>query len=163
MKTTYKASLDKLAKGITIFITLLFALIIIGQFSIIKSGGIAIPICTIVGCLIIYFSVFSLRPINYEINNNDLVIHRFLKDVTISKKLIKNIKVVDTDIFKRCIRTFGVGGFFGYFGKFSNAEFGKMTWYATRKDKIVIITTTSDKIIVLTPNEPGKFVENMII
>ena len=33
-----------------------------------------------------------------------------------------------------------------------------MTWYATRRNKAVLVTTISDKKIVLTPDEPEQFV-----
>jgi hypothetical protein len=60
----YKASLDKVTKAITIGITILFAAIIIGQYSIIKDAtASATPIFTTVGLLVIYFIAFAFRPI----------------------------------------------------------------------------------------------------
>ncbi len=34
-----------------------------------------------------------------------------------------------------------------------------MTWYATRKDKAIMIITNENKKIILTPNETEKFIE----
>ena len=56
------------------------------------------------------------------------------------------------------VRIFGVSGLFGYWGKFSNTKLGSMTWYSTRRNNAVLITTIYNKKIVLTPNEPEKFV-----
>jgi len=56
------------------------------------------------------------------------------------------------------VRTFGVGGLFGYFGKFWNKEYGNMTWYATRRDKAIMIITKENKKIILTPDEVEKFI-----
>ena len=33
-----------------------------------------------------------------------------------------------------------------------------MTWYATRRNNAVLVTTIYNKKIILTPNEPEKFV-----
>ena len=51
-------------------------------------------------------------------------------------------------------RTFGVGGLYGYYGKFYNRTFGSMTWYATRRDKLVLVKFQNKKKIILTPDEP---------
>ncbi len=67
---------------------------------------------------------------------------------------------VDKDKMGWAIRIFGVGGLFGYFGKFANKEMGNMTWYATRRDKTVLVTTTGNKKIIVTPDEPEAFVAN---
>ena len=156
----YKASLDNLAKGITIGVTILFATIIIGQYSIIKDEGKAIPIYTTVALLLIYFIVFAFRPINYSITTENIIIHRLWKDVTISRTLIKSVELIDKEKLRWSLRTFGVGGLFGYFGNFANMKMGRMTWYATRRDNPILIVTTNNKKIILTPNNPGKFVSD---
>ena len=155
---TYKTSLDNLAKGITIGVTALFAAIIIGQYSIIKDEEQALPIYTAVALLLIYFISYAFSPINYQLNNDTLIIHRLLSDVKIDRKQIKSVELLGKDEIGWAIRTFGVGGLFGYYGKFANKKLGSMTWYATRKDRTVLVLTVENKKIILTPNEPEKFV-----
>lgn len=55
------------------------------------------------------------------------------------------------------IRIFEVGGLFGYFGKFSNKKNGVMTWYCTRRNKLVMVTTENEKII-LSPDGSEAFI-----
>lgn len=64
---------------------------------------------------------------------------------------------------KWTIRTFGNGGLFGYFGKFYNAAFGKMTWYATRRNNYLVLSTSENGKIVLTPDnlEMAKEIERL--
>ena len=143
----YKTSLDNLAKGITISVTVLFAIIIIGQYSIIKDAGQAVPIYTTVALILIYFIAFAFRPINYNLANGKLTIHRLLLDVNIERVNIKSVELIDKDKIGWSFRTFGVGGLFGYFGNFANIKMGKMTWYATRKDRIVLLLTNNNKKI----------------
>ncbi len=155
----FKASLDSLAKGITIGTSILFIVIIILQVVIFISNKsfplLVIPILLIVIYLITYF----YRPVNYNITDTDLVIHRPLTDVIIPKKDIRNVIRLTKDQLKRTIRTFGNGGLFGYYGKFANSKLGSMTWYATRKDTTILIETFDNKKLVVTPDEPEEFIK----
>jgi hypothetical protein len=83
---TYKASLDNLAKGVTIGISILFATIIFGQFLAVKDADRAVPVYITITLLLIYFIDFALRPINYMLTSDDLIIHRLFADVKIQKK-----------------------------------------------------------------------------
>lgn len=160
---TYKTSLDNLAKGITIGVTILFVAILIGQFSIIKDTGWAVPIITTVTLFLIYFISFAFSPINYEVSAQDLTIHRLFIDVNIDRSQIKNVELLDKEKLGWVFRTFGVGGLFGYYGKFANTKFGSMTWYATRRDKTVLVETINNKKIILTPDEPEKFIAHLAV
>ena len=155
---TYKTSLDNLAKGITMGVTILFAFIIVGQYSIIKDAGRASLIYTTVALLLIYFIAFALRPINYNLTLDKLIIHRLFMDVKIERNNIKSLELIDKEKISWSIRTFGVGGLFGYYGKFANTKLGSMTWYATRKDKMVLVQTIDNRKIILTPDNPDKFI-----
>lgn len=156
---TYKTSLDNVTKVITLGITILFAAIIIGQYSIVKDAtASATPIYATVGLLIIYFIVFAFRPVKYSLTAGNLIVHRLFSNVKIERSKIKSVELVDKEKLSWSVRVFGVGGFFGYFGKFANAKLGTMTWYATRKDRIVLVKMLNNKKIILTPDEPEKFV-----
>jgi Bacterial PH domain len=119
---TYKASLDNLAKAVTIGVTVLFAFIIFGQFSIIKDAGRATPIYTTVTCILVYFIALAFRPINYMLTSDHLIIHRLFADVKIQRSQIKSVELLDKAATSCSIRTFGVGGLFGYYGKFANTK-----------------------------------------
>ncbi len=156
---TYKTSLDNVTKVITLGITILFAAIIIGQYSIIKDAtASATPIYITVCLLIIYFIVFAFRPVKYSLTADNLIVHRLFSNVKIERSKIKSVELVDKEKLSWSVRVFGVGGFYGYFGKFANAKLGTMTWYATRKDRIVLVKMLNNKKIILTPDEPEKFV-----
>jgi len=52
------------------------------------------------------------------------------------------------------LRVFGVGGFFGSYGLFSNGDLGRFRLYATRAGQAVIVRRTgSDLPLVLTPDD----------
>ena len=95
---TYNTSLDNVTKAITIGITILFATIIIGQYSIIKDAtASATPIYITVGLLIIYFIVFAFRPVKYSLTAGNLIVHRLFSNVKIERSKIKSVELVDKE------------------------------------------------------------------
>lgn len=66
---------------------------------------------------------------------NKLVIHRAFLDIKIDRSQIASLELLDKEKVAGSIRTFGVSGLFGYYGKFANTNIGSMTWYATRRNK----------------------------
>lgn len=154
----FKATLDKTAKLLTIGITILFIGIVIGPKLIVKTEITEIPILLSVIIFLTYGISYALSPKSYELNKTNLIIKRPFNNVTLNRSEIKNILKLENGKLTWSIRTFGVGGLFGYFGKFWSKEFGSMTWYATRRDKAIMIVTKENKKIVLTPDEVEKFI-----
>ena len=137
--------------------TILFSAAIIVLVLFIKNEWYAIPIFTTFAW-VIYFGIFLYRPISYILTDDKLIIHRALFDIRIDRKEIVSVEQLDKDKLAWSIRTFGINGLFGYFGRFANAKMGSMTWYATRRNNAVLVRTTDNKKIILTPNEPEIFI-----
>jgi hypothetical protein len=154
----YKTSLGNWTKAITIAVTILFAFIIIKQFSFITNEGRPDPIYTTVLLLAIYFIAIVFRPIYYKITNDKLIIHRLIADVRIDRQNIKSIELIDRQDIGWSLRIFGVGGLFGYSGYFANSKMGSMTWYTTRRDRTVLVVTNDEKKIILSPDDPKKLI-----
>lgn len=155
---TFNTSLDKLAKGITIAVSVLFAAIIIGPYLGYGDGDKTTLNYINLGLLLLYLFVFSLRPTRYTLTTEQLIIHRPLSNVKIDRDQIKSIEPLDKAKLGRAIRTFGVGGLFGYFGKFASTKLGSMTWYATNRNKTILMTTIEDKKIVISPDHPEQLI-----
>lgn len=155
----FKASLDKVAKAVTIGVTILFATMIIVQFFLIHDKDKTIQIFTSILLIVIYGIAYILRPIQYEVTDNDIIVRRPYKDVMIPRSEIISVQLLDKEDLAWTVRTFGSGAFFGYYGKFANRKQGSMTWYATKnKTGAVLIITNQHKKIVFTPDEPEAFV-----
>src|SRR5690349_8903634 len=92
---TYKASLDKTAITITTGVTVLFAVIVAGQFAIIKNEGHAVPVYTTTALLLIYLLTFAFRPINYTITADAVIIRRPLKNVALKRNAIAGAVLLD--------------------------------------------------------------------
>jgi hypothetical protein len=156
--TTFTTSLDKSNKIMTIllFLVIIAALIPSILFTPEEARYTIIFTLILVGSLLVI--AFLIRPNNYSISSDKLLIHRILDDVEIGRNNIKSVQEIDESQVKNSIRTFGVGGFFGSFGKFWNSKLGKMTWYVTRKNNFVLVETKDQKKIILTPDKPEEFV-----
>ena|ERR1700676_50369 len=157
---TFKASLDANAMIVTISITIFFSFVLYLQYlewNIIGYGkyfGIILP-------PVIYFLAYALRPVNYQITNDELIVNRLLRSVHIPLKNIVSAELIESNTISWSIRTFGVGGLFGYYGRFRNATLGNMIWYATRKDRPVLIRTIRDEKIILTPDDTAQFLASL--
>ena len=160
----FTASLDGLAKGITLGVSLLFLFIIVSPFLFLQPAGRGLEVILIPFFLfVISVGVFIFRPISYTITDQDVIINRLLKSVIINRKDIQNVEILDKDFAKRTVRTFGVGGMWGYFGKFIHDIVGAMTWYVTRRDKMVLLRLLDGRRVVLSPDDLEGFVNNFEI
>jgi Bacterial PH domain len=154
----YKASLDKTARVITASVTIVFLFIILAEYIERMNIDESARILTSVVMLLIYFITYAFCPLGYVVNYKELIIRRPLSNVTIKRTDIRSVEVIDRQKLRGSIRIFGDGGLFGYYGKFRNSSLGQMTWYVTRRDKIVLVQTAKDKKIILSPDDPQRFV-----
>ena len=153
----FKATLDKLAKGITIGTTMLFAAIIVLQRVLFTDGGHVTAIMVTLLLLSIYLGIYLFRPTAYEIRSQQVIIHRPLRNKILERVNISKAELLGPSALRHTIRTFGNGGLFGYYGKFSNAKIGNMTWYATNRANAVLLEMTGGDKIVITPDNAEAF------
>lgn len=156
---TYPASLDKTAIVITWLVTLLF--FGIGGFQTYQIAQLdtydtrAWVLMGANGLLVVIFVVCYLyRTLAYAVDRVGVTIQRPIGNKVIHFDEIRNAFTVDKETMGWVLRTFGVGGLFGYFGKFRSHRMGNMTWYATRRDRYLVIVTNDDRKIVTTPDDP---------
>lgn len=154
----FKASLDPLAKIITIGAIILF--IFIGQKSVkqiiiaqgdniiilIHSGILMMLVLIIIGC-------WLFAPKSYSIYGGDLVINRPVGNVNIKISEIIEARVLNSNEISGLIRTFGNGGLFGYYGKFYNTKLKHLTLYTTQRKNRILIETSQGKKIVISPDD----------
>ncbi|MBM3413173.1 MAG: hypothetical protein FJY19_07325 [Bacteroidetes bacterium] len=157
----FETSLDKLTKVITVISTILFAVVIVGFLSNNTLSNEPSVLIAISILPITYIGVLLFRPISYSLSAHKLTVIRPLKNIEFKLKEIEKVELLDNAMLKGTIRTFGVGGLFGYWGKFYNRKIGTMTWYATRWSNAVLITTKSNSKIVLTPDQPDIFIAEL--
>ena len=159
--TTFTTSLDKFNKITTIIVFVILLVALIPTSLLISGEGQGTIRFTVIFVIIFMLLTYLLRPHNYSVSADKLLIHRMLGDVEIDRSNIQSVQEIDESQVKNSLRTFGVGGFFGNFGKFWNGKLGKMTWYVTRKNNFVLVETKDQKKIILTPDKPEEFVASL--
>lgn len=153
----FKASLDSVAWITTISVSVVFLYclsLLIRQWNVSGNGKYFVFLIPV-----IYLMAWALRPVNYRVTSSELIVYRVLNSVHISLNSIVSAEMIDSSRISWSVRTFGVGGLFGYYGRFRNADLGPMVWYATRRDQPVLIRTLQNQQIILTPDEPAQFLE----
>jgi hypothetical protein len=155
----YKASKDMTVKIVT-----MAAILLLGFFSyksvigLIQSKGNLTPILIHSGVLILLVGTlllcFLYAPLKYSVDDNKLIIHRPIANKYFLIDSITEIRLVDKSELKGMIRTFGVGGLFGNYGKFYNQALGNITLYATQNKNYLLVVVGKKKIMI-TPDDIG--------
>ena len=92
----------------------------------------------------------------YEVDDNKIIIHRLISNVELNFQDIARVDRIHHDLLKNASK----GEAFGYFGKF-NTDLGKIRFYATRRDKFVMLTKHDKNKIILTPDKVDEFIKDI--
>ena len=95
---------------------------------------------------------YLLAPQKYSIENDNFIVHRPISDIIIPLDSIKDIRIAGEWDLRGMIRTFGVGGLFGNYGKFYSQGLGSVTMYGTQNKNYILIKTGSRNILI-TPDD----------
>lgn len=154
---TYSASLDKTAKVITVAVLLLSLGIslysIYGIYNAASGSDVLLHVSVILFFLIFSVSVWAYSPKGYEVKNQSVVVLRKAGNIIIPFSEIAVSTSLEERQMKGTMRTFGVGGFFGYFGRFNVPGLGTTTLYATQMHNFIHIGLKSGKNIIITPDD----------
>jgi len=138
-------------KIITTLVLLLTVVILIGAFFISELIWAAL----ILAIVVLYCYISS--PVSYELNADQLSVN-FRKGSKTFAHVIK-CSLIDEDKPTFSIRMWGNGGLFAATGIFWNRKYGIFRAYVTSGDKSnFVLIETSDSKIIITPEEPDKFI-----
>ena len=106
--------------------------------------------------IILFCAAFGIY--GFSIQNGMLRILRWgwSKDISLSD--IKSVEY-KPNAMMGSLRTWGIGGVFGYIGHFKNRVLGNYKAYATHRRKTVVILTNNNEQIIITPDDPELFVQ----
>jgi hypothetical protein len=109
---------------------------------------------------LIAVACWALGPKGLEIECGELRVRRNAwRPTSIPLAGIREIAVLPPGALRGAIRTFGVGGLFGYYGWFYKK--GAFRLWATRSDRLVEIVAAGRRVVV-SPDEPARFVEGLL-
>ncbi|MBZ4190210.1 PH domain-containing protein [Niabella beijingensis] len=156
----FSASYDKTTKLITALIGVLMLAIMAFIWTGLKTAGSMLPVLFMV--LAVVFSLFlpyGLSVKKYRIDGEALIICRPFGEKQFPLATLAAATIIGPEQLRWSWRVFGSGGLFGYFGTFRNKQLGTMTWYLTRRDRLVLVTTVKNRKLVLSPDDPERFIK----
>ena len=154
----FKASLDTLSKCATAGVFILIAGLAVFSFTLpatAQTGIAAGPAMRFVlsFVFVVLMIAMSFRPTGYGIKNGNLIVHQAISDKVYPLKEIVEAHPINLRLLGSTIRTFGSGGFFGYYGKFYNFKLGRLTLYATQRKNMIFLKTNAGQQIVISPDD----------
>ncbi len=98
----------------------------------------------------------GLAPQRLEIGESQIVVLRRYQSVVIDRDEIKSVEPLPANAMRGAIRTGGVGGLFGYYGKYYTRTIGSFSLYATGSENLFLIRKWNGTNIVISCAEPDK-------
>lgn len=144
---SFSASYDSTTKIISTVVCCILVGVAILTHGVIVAG--------LAAALIIMCYAYSPRA--YTVQDGAILVNRLIGSVRIPLDGIREIREARADDLEGCIRLFGNGGLFGYYGLFRTSKLGNSWWYVTNSENDVVVLTNS-KTFVLSPDDADRFV-----
>lgn len=115
-----------------------------------------------VGCLTLLALIFAFAysPRAYVTSYRAIAVKRLIGDVLVPMENVREVRRINADDLRGCIRLWGSGGLFGYYGLFTTTKLGRCTWYVTNRKNIVVLATES-KTTLYSPDDVDGFLETI--
>lgn len=99
---------------------------------------------------------YAYSPRGYRVAERSILVNRLVGKVRVPLEGIREARRIRADDLRGCIRLWGSGGLFGYYGLFRTASLGRCTWYVTNRKNAVVVIGAS-KTTVYSPDDVDGF------
>lgn len=104
----------------------------------------------------IVLGAYAYSPRGYVVSDRCITVKRLVGNVQVPLDAIREARAAGADDLRGCIRLWGSGGMFGYYGLFRTSKLGKCTWYVTDRSKAVVVVTEA-KTALFSPGDVTGF------
>ena len=146
----FPASYDRTTKIISMVVCLGLLAIVFGVHN---------AILTVLSVLVLLIAA-AWSPRGYAVEGSSILVHRKIGTLRISLADLREARKADSEDLRGCIRLWGSGGLFGYYGLFSTPKLGKSTWYVTDRGKAVVLVT-GGKTMLFSPDDLAGFLDTV--
>jgi hypothetical protein len=99
---------------------------------------------------------YAYSPRGYALRERSIVVKRLIGGARIPLERVREARRTTSDDLRGCIRLWGSGGMFGYYGLFRTSKLKKCWWYVTdRRNTVVVITDA--KTALFSPDDVDGF------
>jgi hypothetical protein len=132
---------------------------------IISAGACAVLLCVplmaqsvVLGCLsaLLILLAYGYSPRGYTVSERTITAKRLVGDVTVPLDGVREARAAVADDFRTCVRLWGSGGLFGYYGLYWTKKLRKCRWYVTNRKKTVVLVTET-RTAVFSPDDVAGF------
>jgi hypothetical protein len=143
---SFSAPYDRTSKIITAVVCVILAVVPISTkiFALSALGWLLVAVC------------YAYSPLGYTVSDRSIFVRRLIGRVRIPLEGVREVRRATPDDFRGCLRLWGSGGFFGYYGLFRTSKLGKCTWYVTNRAKAVVLITDT-KTTLFSPDDVDDF------
>jgi hypothetical protein len=106
--------------------------------------------------LLVLGVAYAYSPRGYVCSGQSIAVKRLIGDVEVPLVDVREARAATKDDFRGCIRLWGNGGLFGYYGLFRTSKLGKCTWYVTSRSNAVVVVTSA-KTVLFSPDDVNSF------
>jgi len=98
---------------------------------------------------------YAFSPRDFETSNGAFRIKRLVGDVVFPLASLRFVRAATPADFRGCVRLWGSGGLFGYYGLFWSKALGRSRWFVTDRSKAVIVSDGSQTVLVSPEDRDG--------
>jgi hypothetical protein len=110
-------------------------------------------------CIVVVLVGYAYSPRGYAIRERSIIVKRLIGNVRIPLDGVREVRAAAADDFRGCIRLWGSGGCFGYYGVFRTSKLGRCTWYVTNRSHAVIVI--GEKTVLFSPDDVDGFLASV--
>lgn len=126
---SFSASWDRTTLVLSGFVFVLLA----GVGFFVRNPGIWVLMALIFGL------GYAFSPRGYFVSDDVIVVRRLIGSVRFPLADLREARRATPDDLRGCIRVFGSGGLFGYYGLFRTSALGTIPWYLTNRQNMVLV------------------------
>jgi len=143
---SFSASYDRTTKIISAVVCVILAVVPISTniFALAALGWLLVAVC------------YAYSPLGYAVSDRSIKVKRLIGRLRIPLEGVREVRRATAEDFRGCLRLWGSGGFFGYYGLFRTSRLGKCTWYVTNRSKAVVLITET-KTTLFSPDDVDGF------
>ena len=153
----FKAILDTTAKMVTASVCVVIIIPFIFIFEAFAATHNYLMLLTPIIVILVIGITALWKPNAYMLDSEGLEIHRLLGIKRFSLDQLSSAEVAVKEELGLGLRTFGSGGAFGYLGKFWYSKAKSVTMYVTDRSKMILVTLSNGKKIMVSPDETAQF------
>jgi len=147
---TFGAHYDRLTQIVSGGVVVLLVAV---SLMIMRAGVVAVFVALALVAVIALAFAFSPRA--FEISGGAFRVKRLIGNVVFPLTSLRFVRDATTADFRGCVRLWGSGGLFGYYGLFWSKTLGKSKWYVTDRAKAVVVTDGSQTVLVSPEDRDG--------